>query len=80
MLVKLNGVFISRMIYRHIAATVGNLTLHILTDFPTTFQNCPPGSVFHISCIDHSPLPPVCTNHWFPGDKRNHCLYHCPRL
>lgn len=69
MLVKLNGVFTSRIIYRDIAVAVGNLTLNILTDFPTPFQNCPPGSFLHVSCIDHSPLPPVSTNHWFPGDK-----------
>lgn len=57
--VKLHGVFVSRIIYRDIAAAVGNRTLHNLTDFPTPFQNCPPSSFLYISCIQHSPLPPL---------------------
>lgn len=54
--VKLHRVFISRIIYRDIAAAVGNHTLHNLTDFPTPFQNCPPSTFLHVSCVTIHPF------------------------
>lgn len=66
--VKLNWIFLSGKNYW------GNISLHILTDFPTPFPNCSYDSFLHFSCVGHSPLY---TNYLSPVDKRSHSLYQC---